>query len=106
VPTWTSAAITVTPGQALTLSVDVKALGLSSAPQVQIAYLGAAGQLLSKVTALTTPLTTSGAFVNLQRTLVVPANVTSLRIVLAGFAPTDTRTAGSVTFDNVGLFAD
>ncbi len=105
-PTWTSAAIAVTPGELLTLSIDVKAINLSSAPQVNIVYLGAAGQLLSKVTALTAPLTTDGTYVNLQRTLVVPANVTSLRIVLAGFAPTDTRTAGSVTFDNVGLFSE
>jgi hypothetical protein len=26
--------------------------------------------------------------------------------VLAGFAPTDTRTAGTVTFDDVGLYAE
>jgi hypothetical protein len=26
--------------------------------------------------------------------------------VLAGFSPTDVRTAGTVTFDDIGLFAD
>jgi hypothetical protein len=28
-----------------------------------------------------------------------------VRIVLTGFAATDTATAGTVTFDNVGLYA-
>jgi hypothetical protein len=27
-----------------------------------------------------------------------------VRVVLLGFSPTDLRTAGSVTFDDVGLF--
>jgi len=31
--------------------------------------------------------------------------VSGLRIVLSGFSPKDTATAGSVTFDDVGLFA-
>ena len=60
--------------------------------------------MLNTVKVLTAPLTTNGAFQTLSQTLVVPANVTSLRIVLAGFAPTDTRTKGTVSFDNVGLF--
>jgi hypothetical protein len=32
--------------------------------------------------------------------------VTSVRLVLAGFAPTDTRTTGTVTFDNVGVWGE
>jgi subtilase family serine protease len=106
VASWTSAPITVAPGELLTLQVDVKSVGLSSAPQVSVAYLGTAGQVLNTVTVLTAPLTTSGAFKTLSQTLVVPANVTSLRIVLGGFSPTDTRTAGTVSFDNVGLFGN
>ena len=60
--------------------------------------------MLNTVKVLTAPLTTSGAFTTLSQTLVVPANVTSLRLVLGGFSATDTRTAGTVSFDNVGLF--
>jgi hypothetical protein len=86
VATWTSAPIAVSPGELLELAVDVKSVGLSSAPQVSVAYLGAAGQVLNTVKVLTAPLTTSGAFKTLSQTLVVPANVTSLRIVLAGSA--------------------
>jgi hypothetical protein len=104
VPTWTSAPIAVAPGEVLTLQVDVKSVGLSSAPQVSVAYLGAAGELLNTVKVLTAPLTTNGAFETLSQTVTVPANVTSLRIVLAGFNPTDTRTKGTVSFDDVGLF--
>jgi hypothetical protein len=37
-------------------------------------------------------------------TVTVPASVTGVRIVLTGFAPTDAHTAGSVTFDDVGVF--
>jgi hypothetical protein len=35
----------------------------------------------------------------------IPAGVAQVRIVLTGFAPTDLATAGSATFDDVGLFA-
>jgi hypothetical protein len=31
--------------------------------------------------------------------------VAEVKVVLTGFAPTDTRTAGTVTFDDVGLYA-
>jgi hypothetical protein len=41
----------------------------------------------------------------LEQALTVPDGVTSLRIVLSGFSPTDLATAGSVTFDDVGLYA-
>ncbi|MCI0347358.1 MAG: hypothetical protein L0221_18245 [Chloroflexi bacterium] len=102
VPTWTSAPIGVTPGELLALSVDVKSVGLSSAPSVSLAYLGSAGQLLQTVGVLTAPLTTNG-FATLQQAITIPANVTSVRIVLAGFAVTDLRPAGTVTFDNVRL---
>lgn len=102
VPTWTSAPIAVTPGESLTLSVDVASVGLSSAPSVGLAYLGSAGQILSVVTLISVPTATSG-FTTLHQALTVPANVAQLRIVLTGFAPTDLRTSGTVTFDNVRL---
>jgi hypothetical protein len=104
VPTWTSASFSVTPGELLTVSVDVKSVGLSSAPSLSLAYLGPAGELLNTVKVIAAPLTTTG-FSTLSSQLSVPLNVTSVRLVLAGFAPTDTRTAGTVTFDNVGVWS-
>ena len=101
-PTWTSAPISVAPGELLNLSVDVQSVGLSSAPSVSLAYLGSAGQLLSTVRILTGPLTTTG-FATLSQAVTIPANVTSVRIVLTGFATTDLRSAGTVTFDNIRL---
>jgi hypothetical protein len=44
-------------------------------------------------------------FAALEKTLTVPDGVTQIRVVLTGFAPTDLRTAGTVTFDNVTLYA-
>jgi hypothetical protein len=35
----------------------------------------------------------------------IPLGVAQARVVLFGFAPTDTATAGTVTFDDVGVFA-
>ncbi|HZM73561.1 MAG TPA: CARDB domain-containing protein, partial [Candidatus Polarisedimenticolia bacterium] len=104
-PTWTSAPIAVTPGEVLTLNADVKSVGLSSAPTIGVIYLGPAGQLISKVTLLTAPLTTSG-FAALENVFTVPAGVASVKIVLTGFSATDLKTAGSVTFDDIGLFAN
>ena len=105
VPTWTSAPFAVTPGELLTVSVDVRCVGLSSAPSLSLAYLGPAGELLNTVKVLTAPLTTAG-FTTLSSQVRMPLNVTSVRLVLAGFSPTDTRTAGTVTFDNVGVWGE
>ena len=102
VPTWTSAPVAVTPGESLMLSVDVAAVGLSSAPSVGLAYLGSAGQVLGVVDLIGVPTATSG-FTTLSQSLTVPANVAQLRIVLIGFSATDLRTSGTVTFDNVRL---
>lgn len=68
-----------------------RTVACSSAPSVSLAYLGATGQLLSKVTVRTAPLT-SGGFATLDKTFSVPAGVASVRIVLTGFSPTVTRT--------------
>jgi hypothetical protein len=102
-PTWTSAPIEVTAGELLTLSVDVRSQGLSSAPTVGLAYLGPAGQLLNHASLLNVPRVTD-AFAAFQKDLTVPDGVTAIRVVLTGFAPTDLRTAGTVTFDNVALY--
>ena len=83
-------------------AVDVASVGLSSAPNIGLAYLGSAGQVLGVVSLVSVPTATNG-FTTLTQSLTVPANVTQLRIVLTGFAATDLRTSGTVTFDNVRL---
>ena len=103
-PTWTSDPIAVTPGEALDLSVAVRVVGASSTPSVGLAYLGAGGELVRTVTALTAPLSTEG-FKDLSTTLTVPAGVTQARVVLTGFSLLDPAARGTVTFDDVRLFA-
>ena len=76
---------------------------MSSAPGVGLAYLGAAGELLQTVRLIEVPLATQG-FSTLEQSVTLPPGVAQVRVVLFGFAPTDTRTTGTVTFDDVGLF--
>ncbi|HWM04230.1 MAG TPA: S8 family serine peptidase, partial [Actinophytocola sp.] len=95
VPTWTSDPIAVTPGEVLTLTAKVQVSGASSAPSVGLAYLGPTGTLLQSVTVLTAPLVTDG-FAALSQNVTIPKGVANVRVVLAGFAPTDLRTAGTV----------
>jgi hypothetical protein len=104
VPTWTSDPIAVTPGEVLTLTATVQVTGASSAPSVGLAYLGPTGTLLQSVTVLTAPLVTDG-FAALTQNVTIPQGVASVRVVLAGFAPTDLHTAGTIEFDEIGLFA-
>ena len=44
------------------------------------------------------------ALSELERSVTVPARVSHVSVALTGFAPTDFATAGSVAFDDVGLF--
>ena len=103
-PSWTSAPIAVTAGETLDLVVSVNALGVSSAPTAGLAFVGAAGQVLNTVKLITAPTLTLG-FQKLEQTVTIPAGVMQARVVLTGFAPTDVSTAGTVRFDDVGLFA-
>jgi hypothetical protein len=102
-PTWTSDAIAVAPGQTLQLATDVRSAGLSSAPTAGLVYLDSIGQVLGTVRLLTAPLQTQG-FITLEQAVTVPPGVAQVRVVLTGFASTDVATAGTVTFDDVGLF--
>ncbi|HEX9635120.1 MAG TPA: S8 family serine peptidase [Candidatus Limnocylindria bacterium] len=104
-PTWSSDPIAVTPGQVLSLRASVSSSGLSSAPAVGLAYLGPAGELLNTVRLLEVPLSTSG-FTTLEKLVTQPPGVTQLRVVLLGFSPGDLHTAGSVTFDDIGLYEE
>jgi hypothetical protein len=103
-PTWTSAPIAVTPGALMDLELSVSAKGASSPGRAVLVYLGPLGNVLDRVTLLTTPLATTG-FSQVEEAVTIPAGVARVQIVLAGFAPTDLATAGTVTFDDVGLFA-
>jgi M6 family metalloprotease-like protein len=102
-PAWTSDPIDVTPGEALELQVRVGAEGMSSAPGIGLAYLGSAGELLQTVRLLNVPLDTDG-LTTLSTSVSLPPGVVRVRVVLFGFSPADLRTAGTVTFDDVGLF--
>jgi len=102
-PSWTSDPISVIPGEALTLRVSASSLDASSTATVGVAYLGVAGELLSTVQLIDVPSLTTG-FQVLEQQVPVPAGVSALRIVLSGFSPTDLQTAGTVTFDDVGLY--
>ncbi|HEX6139723.1 MAG TPA: hypothetical protein VF013_04570, partial [Candidatus Limnocylindria bacterium] len=104
VPTWMSAPIDVTAGETLTLVVSAAASSASSAPSIGLAYLGPAGQVLTSVSLISVPLTTDG-LTQLEQEVTLPAGVVQVRVILLGFAPSDLRTAGTVVFDDVGLFA-
>jgi hypothetical protein len=104
-PTWSSDPIAVSPGQLLSLRASVSSSGLSSAPAVGLAYLGPAGELLNTVRLLEVPLSTTG-FTTLEKLVTLPPGVAQLRVVLLGFSPADLHTAGSVTFDDIGLFEE
>jgi immune inhibitor A len=103
-PTWTSAPVSVGAGEVYDVTATVKANGLSSAPSLSVLYLGAAGQVLGTVKVLSAPLQTDG-FKALEQSVTIPPLVTQVRVVLTGFAPTDLATRGTVTFDDVGVYA-
>jgi M6 family metalloprotease-like protein len=102
-PTWTSSPIDVVAGELLELRVSVSSSGMSSAPGVGLVYLGAAGEILETVRLLEIPLATQG-FSTLEQAVTLPPGVAQVRVILLGFAATDTRTRGTVTFDDVGLY--
>jgi hypothetical protein len=103
VPSWTSDPIAVAAGETLDLVVSVNAERTSSPAGAGLVYLGAAGQVLDTVKLITAPLATGG-FATLEQSVTIPAGVAEVKVVLTGFAPTDTKTAGTVTFDDVGLY--
>jgi hypothetical protein len=103
-PSWTSAPFSVTAGEAYDVTAAVKADGLSSAGSLGLVYLGAAGQVLDTAKVLTAPVQTDG-FRTLEQSVTIPPLVTQVRVVLTGFAPTDLATRGTVTFDDVGVYA-
>jgi serine protease AprX len=102
-PNWTSAPISVTAGEVLDLEVSVRAVGASSPASAGLAYLGPLGEALGRATLLTSLGTP--AFSTLEQSVTIPAGVAQVRVVLTGFAPTDSATTGTVAFDDVGLYA-
>jgi hypothetical protein len=103
-PKWTSDPVSVVPGETVELVTNVRATALSSAPTANLVYLGALGEVLGTVRVLTAPLQTTG-FATLESTVTIPAGVAQVRVTLTGFSVADAATAGTVTFDEVGLFS-
>jgi hypothetical protein len=104
VATPSTGVVAVAPGEALELVTDVRSTGLSSLSTAGLVYLGPLGQVMGTVQLITAPLSTTG-FTTLERTVTVPVRVVQVRVLVAGFAPTDGATNDTVTFDDVGLFA-
>ena len=102
-PTWTSAPIAVTPGTVLDFEAALDTTSLSSPASAGLTYLNALGGVVGRVTLATAPLSTAG-FATLEQVVTVPAGVAQVRVVLTGFAATDLATAGTTSFDDVGLF--
>ena len=102
-PSWTSAPVAVTPGEVLDFEVSLSGTGHSSPASAGLAYLGPLGQALGSATLVTS--LGGSAFTTLEQSVTIPAGVTQVRVVLKGFAPTDLATGGTVTFDDVGLYA-
>jgi M6 family metalloprotease-like protein len=103
-PTWTSAPVAVVPGETLDFTVAVSSASTSSPATAGLVFLGTLGTVLDTVTVLTAPVGTTG-FETLESAVTVPLGAAQARIVLRGFSPTDLATRGTVTFDDVGLFA-
>ena len=103
-PTWTSAPIAVVPGETLDLTVAVSSSSSSSPATAGLVFLGALGTVLDTATVLTAPVGANG-FQSLENAVTIPIGAVQARIVLRGFSPTDLATRGTVTFDDVGLFA-
>jgi hypothetical protein len=60
--------------------------------------------VLDTVKVASAPLQTDG-FAALEQSVTIPPLVAEVRVVLAGFAATDLATSGTVTFDDVGVYA-
>ena len=104
VPTWTSAPITVIGGETYDLTAAVKTDGVSTPPAIALTYLSATGQVLDTAKLLSAPLATQG-FAELEQAVAIPIGVAQVRVTLSAFAATDLATAGTVTFDDIGLYA-
>jgi hypothetical protein len=100
---WTSAPIAVTPGETYILAMTVKTVNVSSGPQLNLVYLDALGNVLNTVTGITTNLTGSTAAQEVLGQVTIPPGVSQVRVVLAGFSPTDLNTQGTIWLDDIWL---
>ena len=92
--TWTSAPISVTDSETLSLSVDTTAVGTSSRPGLGVNLLGATGAVTSALAIATGPAGT------LAGTLTVPAGIAQISVTLSGFAPTDLAPTVEAALEN------
>lgn len=103
-PSWTSAPVGVTPGQAYNLAMTVKTQSASSSPSLQLVYLDAAGHVLNTVNAIAPNLSGTCDQTQLLTRVTVPQGVSQVRIKLVGFGLTDPSTRGTMWFDDVWLW--
>jgi hypothetical protein len=101
-PSWASAPVAVAGGETLWLAASVRAIGLASPATVRLEFRDAAGRPGGVLTALASPLSTSG-FLPLVQQIVVPPGAASARVILSAFAG-ETSATGLVVFDDVGLY--
>jgi hypothetical protein len=77
---------------------------LSSAPSLNVLLVDATGKVLSTVAGISTTLITTAGTQEVLGEITVPTGITQVRIQLTGFAPTDTKTTGTVWFDDIWLW--
>lgn len=100
---WLSDAIGIEPG-VFDLAVTIKTVGASSSPSVQLQFLNTLGAVTSTVTALAPTLIGTNSATQLIGTVTIPTGISSVRVVLVGFAPADVSRMGTVYFDDVWLW--
>ncbi len=103
-PSWSSAPINVTPGQTYDLAMTVSTVSASSSPSISVSYLDATGMVLGKSVGIATTLTGSSAARQVTGAITVPSGVSSVRLTLTGFAPTDLTPSGSAWFDDLWMW--
>jgi len=102
---WVSGIIEVTAGTVYDLAMTVTAVNApTAAPSLRVSLLGPTGTVTSAITALAAPAGGTSAATQLIGQVTIPAGVSQIRLILAGFAPADLRPAGSVWFDDIWLW--
>ena len=102
---WVSGIIEVTAGTVYDLAMTVTAVSApTAAPSLRVSLLGPTGTVTSAITALAAPAGGTTAATQLIGQVTIPAGVSQIRLVLAGFAPADLRPTGTVWFDDLWLW--
>ncbi len=101
-PAWSSAPITVDPGQTYNLSAKVASLGIPLPPALQVSFLDPAGRLVGQVTGLTSNLPGTTAVQELLGNVTIPAGVSQIRLTLPRV--TDLSGQGTAWYDDIWMW--